>query len=197
MLRLLLAHGCPLHSAVLENAAGDGYLPVLQLLHDQGYKLTADLYYAAARAGHMHVLSWLHRNNIPITVFQTEADRDHAASDIMALRMRSTCMPALMFLEDIGAPLPAAIRQMVQHARKTYCTFHGLLRWCRHAASDPSRGAHRAFDSQASDRSGQLLLVRLSLLPQDLIIKVAAAAGLQHDICLASRPCHQLEGSDS
>ena len=75
-------------------------------------------------------------------------------------------------------------RAQLNQARKAYCTFHGLLRWCRRAVSDPSKGAHLAFDSPPGDISGQILLVRLSLLPSELIRKIAVAAELQHDIFL-------------
>ena len=93
-------------------------------------------------------------------------------------------MDVLMFLLDIGVPLPLATKRAVVLARKAQCTFHGLIRWCRKAVSDPSRAAHRAFDRLAEDGSGQMLLLRLSLLPAELINKIAVAAQIQHDISL-------------
>ena len=43
-------------------------------------------------------------------------------------------------------------------------------------------GAHRAYDTLAEDTSGQMLLVRLCMLPPELIGKIAVAAELQHDL---------------
>ncbi|KAK9864052.1 hypothetical protein WJX84_000768 [Apatococcus fuscideae] len=51
-----------------------------------------------------------------------------------------------------------------------------------HVASDPSRGAHRAFDYLCEEGSSQELLVLLSQLPPELVIKIATAANLQHDV---------------
>ena len=91
-----------------------------------------------------------------------------------------------MFCSDLGIQLPAGLQRKVDRARNAHCTFHGLVRWCRRAISDPSQGAHRAFDYLAPDGSGQLLLTRLCLLPPELISKIAVAAELQHDICESS-----------
>ena len=88
----------------------------------------------------------------------------------------------LLFLGDIGAPLPADQQARLLVARRAFCTFHGLLRWCRSAVSDPSRGAHCAFDYLSNESAGQELLVLLSKLPSELVTKIAVAARLQHDI---------------
>ena len=45
-------------------------------------------------------------------------------------------------LGNKGAPLPAVQHHLLMQARRTFCTFHGLLRWCRRAVSDPSLGIH-------------------------------------------------------
>ncbi|KAK9864240.1 hypothetical protein WJX84_002923 [Apatococcus fuscideae] len=50
------------------------------------------------------------------------------------------------------------------------------------AISDPSRGAHRAYDYLSTNTSGQELLALLSGLPPELISKIAVAAEIQHDI---------------
>ena len=86
-----------------------------------------------------------------------------------------------MFLADIGVQLEVTSKE-VMHVRRAHCAFHGLVRWCRRDLSDPSREAPLAFDSLAEDRAGQVLLTRLSLLPPELIRKIAIAAELQHDV---------------
>ena len=48
--------------------------------------------------------------------------------------------------------------------------------------SDPSRAAWSAFDELVEDSSGQMLLFQLTLLPAELINKIAVAADIQHDI---------------
>ena len=59
-----------------------------------------------------------------------------------------------MFLADIGVYFPDETQDMVMRARKAHCLFHGLVRWWRRAMSDPSRGAHLAFDSLADRQVG-------------------------------------------
>ena len=74
-------------------------------------------------------------------------------------------LPTLIFFSEIGMQLPENKFQQVKEARRSYCTFQGLVRWFRRSVSDFSQGAHMAFDSLAEDRSGQMLLHRLNLLP--------------------------------
>ncbi|KAK9866851.1 hypothetical protein WJX84_008724 [Apatococcus fuscideae] len=118
---------------------------------------------------HLLVLRWLHGQKIP-------------APSRLPVAWRGIPTPILMFLGDIGVQLPDWHREKLQTARRSFCAFLGLLRWCRSAVSDPSRGAHRAFDYLCQESSGQELLVLLSRLPPELVSKIAVAANLQHDI---------------
>ena len=176
ILQWLVENGCPFvpSSVDLSGLHYPRSLPVLDWLHDHGCPLTSDLYINAALLKQPHILSFLHRIRAPLP-----EPNDRAWVDF-------PFRPAiLMSLVDIGVQLPAKQRQLVDQARRTHCTFHGLVRWYRRAISDPSRGAHQAFDSLASDRSGQMLLYRLGLLPPELISKIAVAAGFQHEVNLA------------
>ena len=142
---------------------------MLELLHSSGCGTEGAAYYYAASGNHGDVLRWLHSHGIPAP--NTRSDTRLRFSDIM-----------LLFLGDIGAHLEDHERARLLSIRRSSCTFHGLLRWCCRAVSDPSRGAHRAFDYLSSDGSGQELLVLLSMLPRELIRKIAVVAGLQHDV---------------
>ena len=146
-------------------------MPVLQWLCEQGYQLTGDLYLEAAQRGYAQVLRFLHRMKVPLP--QADPKRQW--------RGNSWHLPSLMVCSDMGMQLPAALQKKVDQARRAHCTFHGLVRWCRRAISDPRRGAHQAFDYLAPDGSGQLLLTRLCLLPPELVSKIAIAAELQHN----------------
>ncbi len=152
-------------------AARTGNLAMLEWLCHHGVPLTGSLYAVAADHNHNHILRFLHSRKV--------APPTHPIGGIMTLYIKMTVW---MFLCDIGAHMSDATRQRVMQIRRACCLFHGLVRWCRRAVSDPSRNAHLAFDSLAKDRSGQLLLTRLSRLPPDLISKIAVAAELQHDI---------------
>ena len=157
------------------SAACKGHLAVVQWLRDQGHVLTGDLYKYAAAHNHSHVLRFLHRMDVPPPRHHSELQGpDHFK------------LPMAMFLADIGVQLSKPTETAVTRARRAHCAFHGLVRWWRRALSDPSREAHLAFDSLAEDRSGQMLLTRLSLLSPELTHKIALAAELQHDIFQAS-----------
>ena len=167
--------GCPFGPDAMHTAALWGRLQVLTWLCDQvGRQLTGQLYLEAARGDHCHILKFLHGMNVPLG----GADQGITNWDLLDRAQTTT----LMFLADIGVQLPVEMRRKVMQARRAHCTFHGLIRWCRRAVSDPSRGAHRAFDSLAADGSGQMLLTRLCLLPPELVSKIAVMAQLQHDI---------------
>ncbi len=148
-----------------------GRLAVLEWLSCYGVPLTGSLYAVAAQHNHSHILRFLHGRKVGMPEVAQHPMSYH-----------STKMPLHMFLMDIGMPLNEEQRQHVNQARRACCLFHGVIRWFRRALSDPSRKAHLAFDSMAKDRSGQLLLLRLSQLPPELISKIAVAAELQHDI---------------
>ncbi len=154
-----------------------GRLPMLEWLSCYGVPLTGSLYGPAAQYNHSHILRFLHGHKISIPEASLEPTRCYFAK-----------MPLRMFLLDIGMQLNAMERLRVSQARRKCCLFHGLIRWFRRAVSDPSRKAHLAFDGMAADRSGQLLLLRLSQLPPELISKIAVAAELQHDIFDSSSP---------
>ncbi len=160
-------------------AARRGDLPMLEWLSDNGTPLTGDLYIAAAVHNQTHILNSLINRSIVLPEAPSEP-----------IDVFFTITPMRMFLSDIKMPLHDRHRQHVNQARRACCMFHALIRWFRRAVSDPSRRAHLAFDSSAKDRSGQLLLMRLSRLPPELINKIAVAAQLQHDVlhrslCLA------------
>ena len=161
---------CPLRPDSWSQAVCRGNLPMLKLLSKHGCMPTGQAYYEAAWRGHISILRWLHRKQVPVP-------NAHSTPPTVCISS-----PVLLFLGDIHAPLPPPEQSQLMLARKTFCTFHGLLRWCRHAVSDPSRGMDRAFDALSTDTSGQTLLVWLSLLPPDLRNKIAVAAGLQHDL---------------
>ncbi len=159
-------------------AARQGNLSMLEWLSSRGVPLTGELYIAAAERSHSHMLRFLHGHKVPRPQAQT------------VKQMRWCRLPVLMFLSDIGVRLHKMDRHRVRQARTAWCLFHALVRWCRRAVSEPSRKAHLAFDSLAEDRSGQLLLTRLSQLPPELVSKIAVVAGLQHDILITSTaPC--------
>ncbi len=168
MLKRLCSAGALLDCRCHVLAADSGHLPVLEWLSEQGVQLD-DLYVEAASEGNRLVLKFLHDRKV----------RPHARILRVGFALSP---PMLMFLADIGMQIPPETRQQVTDARRAHCTFHGLLRWCQRAISDPSRGCHRAFDYMAADGTGQLLLTRLCLLPPELISKIAVAAQLQHDI---------------
>ncbi|KAK9832870.1 hypothetical protein WJX74_000232 [Apatococcus lobatus] len=174
MLQLLCAlqPPCPMDSAACTRfAACNGDLPMLiWLVRNQRTHLEPMLYLHAAHGGHLHVMRWLYSLCL-------------SAPDVSAARASAVCSTAaLMFLGDIGARLDAPSQQKLMQARKTLCTFRGLVRWCRDAVSNPSKGIHRAFDPLATDAKGEHLLVRLSMLPQELVDRIAVAAALQHDL---------------
>ncbi len=161
-------------SAMLQcahEAAFYGRLPMLEWLSCYGVPLTGSLYPVAARRNDIRILRFLHGRKVGMP-----------EASLYPMNFAYIRTPMLMYLLDIGMQLSDVQRQHVNEARRTCCLFHGLVRWFRRAVSDPSRKAHLAFDSKAKDRSGQMLLLRLSQLPPELISKIAVAAELQHDI---------------
>ncbi len=153
-----------------DNAARHGNLAMLEWLCCYGVPLTGELYIAAAEKEHSHILRFLHSRRVALP------DKTWHPSIYRIIKA-----PILMFCLDIGMALRPVDSKRANDARKVYCLFHGLARWCRQAVSDLSRKAHLGFDSMANDRSGQMLLMRLSQLPPELITKIAVAAGLQHN----------------
>ena len=168
---------CSLDASCTGTAAFNGDMETLQWLAGQGCSLDSDLYYHAAVAFSPthHMLQWLRSQQVPIpATVPTSGDLD--------TELRQAKGPVLMLLADIGAAIPDHSRPRLTAARRCFCTFHGLVRWIRCAASDPSRGAHKAFDHLCTDTSGQRLLHSLSMLAPELLSKIAVMAGLQHDL---------------
>ncbi len=162
---------CPLSRNVMRVAInGTGDLQVLDWLHERGCTLQGSLYWdALTKPEPAKKVRWLHQHNNPLPG-QWEA---------VSI---SGNVPILMFFGDIGVHLWYEDTASLETARRTFCTFHGLLRWCLRAVADPSRNAARAFDYLAPNSDGQVLLTRLALLPSELITKIALMARLQHDL---------------
>ncbi|KAK9830714.1 hypothetical protein WJX74_003977 [Apatococcus lobatus] len=165
---------CPWDAATAEQAAMYGNLPMLQWLHEQGCAIDGRAYLAAAflwqeQGPHKPILQWLHGLGVPAPA------EPPAAAHI-------DDVPVLLWWADNGFLLLPEHHKIVNRARRRYCTFHGLLRWFRRAVSNPTCGAHLAFDSFAPSNAGQDLLVRLCQLPPELITRIAVAADMQQDI---------------
>ncbi len=157
-------------SICVSNAAKMGHLAMLEWLSSIGALLPGDLYAAAAQAGHMHILRFLQSRKVALPA---------NPGKIYVFPHKQLALQ--MFLSDIGILHESNMRK-VRQARRACCMFHGLVRWCRRAVSDPSRKAHLAFDSLVKDRSGQMLLLQLSQLPPELINKIGVAAELQYEV---------------
>lgn len=162
---------CPLHPDCPVGAARRGDLPMLQLLSSLGCIASDRLYREAAEHGHVHILRWLHQHQMSAKYYVPPSG---------AAKPLST--PMLMFLGDVGAYLYPQQQALLILARKTCCTFYGLLRWCCRAMPDTSKGVHHAFHTYLPDASGRDLLVRLSLLPVEIVNRIALAAGIQHNL---------------
>ena len=174
VLQWLHAHGAPLDQVCLDRAIQNEDLPMAQWLHAHGLPFPASTYYKAAGECRS-ILGWLHTARVPLPP---------SADDYAQSCLDFAAGPDLMYLADIGVPIPRDCLHSLLQARKTFCTFHGLLRWCRSAVADPSRGAHGVFDGLAESAHGQQLLVRLSMLPSELLVKIAVEANIQHDFPL-------------
>ncbi len=204
VLKWLQANGCPFGEHVTPMASSCRNLPMLEWLRSEGYSLHPScLLHAMQQGGGMPMLEWLcehgciptgdlyhsiylvprvHQSQMLKLLHRRGVLLPGELSDLLKWPLYDLAQPSLMFLADNGVQLPERQRKQVAQARQAHCTFHGLVRWCRQAVSDPSRGAHRAFDSMARDSSGQVLLSRLCMLPPELLDKIALAAELQHDI---------------
>ena len=174
---------CPMDKSITLHAARRGDVPMLEWAtrQDFAYLWDGQMYYEAACNGHPQTLRWLYRKGITaprpvdVGIHDLSYRRSHYS-------LHNVSTPILMYLGDIGAALPAVQHHQLMLARRTFCMFHGLLRWCRRAVSNPSLGIHQAFNELLPDASGQHLLVNLSLLPPELLTRIAVAAELQHDI---------------
>ena len=172
-----LSPPCPFHSRCTMLAAGRGDLPMLQWLASHGCPLSRDLYYhvAGAYVPAYHILRWLRDQKVPAP--ETVSDRLWMSCCLFHVKP-----PTLMLLADLGAGLPKAAQANLILARKSFCTFHGLVRWIRRAVSDPSKNIHLAFNQLTTDVSGQQLLLHLSMLAPELVCKIAVMARLQYDV---------------
>ena len=169
MLQWLLSQDspCPLPSACMDVTISNQQWPVMQYLHSERWPLKGSVYYQAA--SHPQVLFWLH---VPAS---TTIPKD--AAELWSLSQAPS--DAVMVLGDMGVPLPEAATQRLLLARRTFCTFHGLLRWACSALASLRGGHGHANDCSAPGMTGKHLLIRLSMLPQELINKIARLAGLQ------------------
>lgn len=165
---------CPIAPRCAEAAVREGNFAMLQYLYSQGCPLTGDLYYWGARYGYNQILQWLHRQGVC-----SLAELPPMLAKYRRFDLRFVRTPIIMFLGDIGVPLPDALEERLSLARRTFCLFHGLLRWSRRTAS-----ALPSCSAGACHRSGpgNQLLVRLAMLPAELTRKIAIMAQLQHDM---------------
>lgn len=141
------------------------------MLHTHGCSLCPSCLLWAVRGGHIRLLTWL----LSIGMRPTRVPMDDDAT----WPVRS-----LMLWDDHQLQLTSFSMQRLQTARATVGTMHGLIRWCRKqlTASSTIRlcgDSPHPFCSYSS--SGQQLLKHMARLPDDVIVKIAAAADLQHD----------------
>ena len=171
---------CPMDPACARHAARRGDLQMLQWLRLQGQPCSwnGSLYYDAAASGSHDTLKWIHAQDIPPPP-ECRGELGYVPEG----SLRSASIPMLMILSDIGVPLPPKQQARLQAARRAFCTFHGLVCWGRHALSDTDSGYHPAFRQPLARTSGQHLLVGLSMLPLELLNRIAIAAELQHEPC--------------
>ena len=166
---------------------------MLQWLHTVGRCPDIHAAVVAATAGHVAVLGWLlsMKNNLIRKQQQAEA------ADV-ALRCSSELVgplvhvPTLMLWGDHmpHTKLSGDLQKQLKLARTTYCALHGLMYWRRRQLSHSS-SCSKASSSKASKPMTDAmrnspavrhqLLTHLAKLPDDLVIRIAVAAGLQHD----------------
>lgn len=177
LLQWLRSQGCPLCAECAEAAVMIEDLPLLQYLHSEGCPLAEGLYYLAANYGQTEILQWLHQQDAPCP-----KDRLSFGDIGRHCSLGPVRVPHLMFLGDIGAWLSDERQSQLLQARRTYCTFHGLVRWSRCTSPDWLSMTNGMLEISNALSAGQLLLHRISMLPAELVKKIALAAGLQHDI---------------
>ncbi len=162
---------CPWNADTSEGAAYRGDIRMLKWIQSQGGPLPGELYVTAVRNHRMSVVRWLHQERIPMTS-QGET-------------CKSMSVPFLMFLGNIGYGLPPFMHNTLVQARRTFCTFHGLVRWCSRPSSDPRQHSvhrHGRVSLYSRRALGEELLEGLARLPPELVTKIAVAAGLQHAV---------------
>ncbi len=162
---------CPWDAGTSQQAALRGDVTMLKWIRSQHGPLTGELYVTAVGNQHVHVVQWLQQEGIPMT------DQKGPC--------KGMSVPVLMFLGDIGYGLSPFMRETLVQARRAFCTFHGLVRWCSRPGSDPRQHSvhrHGRVSLYSRRASGEDLLVGLARLPPELITKIAVAAQLQHDL---------------
>ncbi|KAK9824761.1 hypothetical protein WJX74_005756 [Apatococcus lobatus] len=184
-------HSQPLELAPWEprfslGCAAAGGLPMLQWLHKAGYQLDADTAWYAAQRGHLRVAHWLLSSGLDAPSPQCAWLSDYFS------------VPTLLLWGQHDMPLFAHSRKRLQLARATFCTLHGLIRWCRkqmpHSSiklegSEPTL-TKSPFPFSSSSRPAQQLLVNIAMLPHEIFVKIAVAAELQFDPAVTvSRTC--------
>ena len=134
------------------------------------------IYLAAAKADQGEIMEWLYGSKItvPRTWRWTIPYRYYDCHDSI-----DASVPTIMYMSDIGCTLCPDRQETLQLARQTFCTFHGLLRWCSRLRAD-QQGIPDCLGCPLSESSGQGLLRHLSELPQDLLMRIAIEAKLQH-----------------
>ena len=129
--------------------------------------MTDEGYHHAAASGHAHVLQWLHLAQVPKP---TEPLSFPPTSIYVTV-------PVIMLLGDIGCPLSLDMRSRLVQARRTFCAFHGCLRWYRLVGTGSRQHTRQQRDGSIA---GTGLLAGLSGLPHELVIQIEVAAELQH-----------------
>lgn len=153
--------------ACTQTCAALGDLAALQWLHEAGFRLSTRCPEWSAAAGHIDILSWLLSIGIQPEMPMLSIHRTWPA-------------PTLMLWDDHRLPLPTHLTQRLRLARATFCTFHGLILWCRNWLED-DRSISKGFPFCRQPGHGQQLLISLAKLPDELNTKIAVAADLQHD----------------
>ncbi len=167
---------CPWDAETSLKAAGSGNLELVAWIRDQGCPIHPSMYQKAAEVNDVRMLGWLHAAQIPKP--KNPLKDMHGLSE-----MPEISVPVLLFLDEIGVALGPELQKKLVQARRSFCTFHGLVRWCRDASPE-QRTWHRRTASAnsasiASLPSGTGLLIGLSQLHPDLVDKIAVAADIQ------------------
>ena len=180
---------CPWQPQVLHKYAAAGNLTMLQWLHQAGHHPDLAAAIFAAQAGRLAALGWL----LSMKDDLLRRHREAKAAGPARFSWRGTLpVPSLMLWADhLPVCSPSHLSKKLQLARATYCTLHGLIRWRRNQQMQSSRsssiGSSRIVNKpslhalQNCTGSGQELLSLLGQLPNDLVIRIAVAADLQHD----------------
>lgn len=176
----------PWHPDAPNEYAAAGNLTMLRWLHQAGYYITPDPKAAvsAAISGNTEVLAWLLGHEAQASDQLDNWDKAHWNENLIRHSMytKPWPVPTLMLWGSYQQPLTADLGKKLQLAWASYCAFHGLIRWQRNQVSMQSSGTKSAMNAwDSSHHPGQQLLIHLSRLPHDLVVKIAISANLQHD----------------